>query len=286
MGSELNVRYLFALVLVVSHIAQAAPPDAPADSPDTGDEGSVVTTLPAPKPTRVEGYLELRPSWRPDQTSVSFENNAYLGARFSNGWLLAYRQEFQNEITGTTGKGLTMGDGWIEYSAYPALEAGPFSMNVELHGILPVADGSGNLGYLFGLRTFLEASLGGKVGLFSRVMPRANVFQGGVVATEERLRFETQFELGPYLKLFGDRFIIRPLFRYTIGQLEAAGAAPRWAHQFQLVPEVWFRASPQVMVGIGQKSGSLVTEHFVGKERALYTAFKESVWQLIVQVTL
>lgn len=249
-------------------------------------EGTITGTLEPAVETHAEGYVELRPSWVPNDAAVRLENNAYLGARLSSGWLLAYRQEFQNELAGGS-NGLLLGDGWIEYSAYPAAQAGPLTVNAEFHGIVPVAAAAGETKFLGGLRTYVEGivEVVPRVGLFSRLMPRWNVFGAGVPAAE-RVRFENQLEAGPYLTFFSDRLTVRLLGRWTVGLLEDAGAPARWEHQIQLTPEVLFQLTPEVVLGLSQASGSMVNGDLGGKAEALATAFRESTWQFIVQVTL
>jgi len=290
MESELNERSLLALSALVlgavlSQSAVAAPGQDASDSETTLP--SVTTTLPSAVRTQLEGYIELRPSWVPNDSAVRFENNAYLGTRFSNGWLLAYRQEFLNELTGGEGRGVVLGDGWIEYSAYPALQKGRFTLNTEFHGILPVAEGSDDRNFILGARTYMEGivQVAGRFGVFSRLMPRANIFKSGEAAGD-RLRFENQFEVGPYVTLLSDRLTVRALVRWTAGLLEDADAPARWEQQLQLTPEILFQLTPEVVLGLAECSGSMVDQQFGGKAESLSVAFNESVWQFIVQVTL
>jgi hypothetical protein len=288
MESELKASTAFAPWIVGAALVLGVPAlGTPDDENTPRPQGSLTTTLPQTAPVDVEGYIELRPSWVPMESSLRFENNAYLGARFGNGWLLAYRQDFVNELASGQSGAVALGDGWIEYSAYPAVEAGPFTLNAEFHGIVPVAEAADEMRFLFGARSYFEGILAvtPRFGLFSRLMPRMNVFGSGPTAVE-RQRFENQFEFGPYVTFFSDRLVVRALARWTAGSVEAAGESPRWVHELRLTPEVLYQVSPDVVVGVGECSGSVVDDQFGGKAEALSEAFRKSMWQLIVQVTL
>lgn len=285
MESELKKRSRWPLLLPLLFLATAGHA-APNPELETG-EGSITGTLPPPRATKLEGYVELRPSWVPNDSAVRLENNVYFGPRFSNGWLLAYRQEFQNDLAGGQGRDITLGDGWIEYSAYPAVQRGPFTVNAEFHGIVPVASAATETKLVAGARTYLEGMVAvlPRVGLFSRLMPRWNVYGSGQ-PTADRILFENQFEIGPYANFFSDKLTLRLLARWTLGRIQAVGGAAQWQHQLQLTPEVRYQFSPQLVLGLGQCSGSMIESDFGGKADGFASAFRESTWQFIVQVTL
>ena len=291
---------------VQGKVAKAAATAAPANvemsapaavAPVTAETAPVANPAPAttaatvavPSEAKLMGSFEVRPSWTSRIGELHTENEAMLGYKFTNNYLVRYYQYFNTNLYNPgalpDSVNSTVFDGFVRANANNVLTDGTNSLHLEERIYTPVSQGSRDAGMITKFRTYFKYShqFSNALTVWLMEVPIVPVFSRGDTAGVPNPAFENRVYLMPSISFSDSLSLDLPVWISNVRTRGVAGASGAWASTTMWVyPELTYMVNPNLAIGAAFTNN----DSLINNPNGFRSALETGITQLIVRASL
>lgn len=247
-----------------------------------------------PTEEKINGTIEVRPSWTSNSGEFHTENTLGAGYQFNRNFDLGYTQYIDTNLfnPGTTVSGLgpIVRDGFLNANFKNLYNNGQgFSVSYEPRVYLPTATAKRDAGMVTMLRNnfTVRQSFSPLFALTAQAIPMIHAYSQAGAAGKANPVFEQRFYLVGEFQFTDKLSAVVPLMLESTRHANYATGAKNnnaWSHKLYMYPELYYAIDSNYLLGVAYMTGDFTDPNLSGF--ALSKGFKYGVPQLILRASL
>lgn len=241
-------------------------------------DGASQTTV-SPSPSKIFGFLDLRPSYAPSSGSVRSENTVEAGYEFNPEYRLTYVQWWNT--TANFYEGIYAHDGFFRFRANRVAGGSKLALNYQARLFLPTFVARQQAGFVGSVFNQLQLAwtVSPEVSVSVSTAPNIPFFTRAANAGRANLAFENLAVASFDWTVFPDLMVSLPFFFISrkARTVEGARGSSDWSHLLIFWPEVSYNLTKNVTVGLSYYTDNLVSSSI--DALTLDNAFANGVFQ-------